>query len=56
MKLENVRNVNIKIDKFEPFEFSYAELTSIELTFTEEGQTITIDVKPYEGRLLQSTK
>lgn len=56
MKLEGLKHVNIKIDKFEPFEFTYEQLTSIELTFAEDGQTLTINIKPYDGRLLQSTK
>lgn len=47
MKIENIKNIKIKIANFHPFEFTYEELSSVECQFDNE-ESVTLTIKPNE--------
>lgn len=49
MKIENVRNIKIKIANFTPFEFTYEELSIVECQFDNE-ESVTLTIKPNETK------
>lgn len=50
MKIENIKNIKIKIANFEQFEFTYEQLSSVECSFEGE-ETVYITIKPNDTRL-----
>lgn len=50
MKIENVKNIKIKIAHYEQFEFSYLDLANVECEFENED-TVTIKIKPNATQL-----
>lgn len=50
MKIENIKNIKIKIANFHPFEFTYDELADVECYFEKEG-SVVITIKPNDTRL-----
>lgn len=45
MKIENIKNIKIKIAHYEQFEFNYLDLANVECQFEDE-ETVLIAIKP----------
>ena len=50
MKIENIKNIKIKIAHYEQFSFTYEELANVECNF-DDSETVTLTIKPNATQL-----